>query len=159
LTRHRLRFPTDGGELSAQQITAACKCCRHLTYPRRIDGASRLNLLTVEGRKTGRFYSTPVKLVVDGDSRWLVAPNGGRNWVKNVRAAGWVELSRAGKSERLHVTQVDNADAGPVLRTYLRHNPVTRTFFEANASDPVEAFIAEASRHAVFRLSHQDPRG
>jgi len=116
-------------------------------------------LLTVEGRKTGQLYSTPVKLVVDGDRRWLVAPKGGRNWVKNARAAGWVELSRAGKRERFCVTQVDNTEAGPVLRNYLRHNPVTRTFFEANASDPVEAFIAEAPRHAVFRLSNQDPRG
>ena len=115
-------------------------------------------LLTVEGRKTGRRYSTPVKLVVDGDKRWLVAPYGERNWVKNARAAGWVELSRAGKSERLHVTQVDDAEAGPVLRNYLRQNPVTRTFFDAKAADPVEVFIAEASRHPVFRLSNLDPR-
>jgi deazaflavin-dependent oxidoreductase (nitroreductase family) len=114
-------------------------------------------LLTVEGRKTGQLYSTPVKLVVDGDSRWLVAPNGGRNWVKNARAAGWVELSRAGKSERLRVAQVDDAEAGPVLRNYLRQNRVTASFFDANASDPVEAFIAEASQHAVFRLSNPDP--
>ena len=115
-------------------------------------------LLTVEGRKTGRRYSTPVKLVVDGDKRWLVSPYGERNWVKNARAAGWVELSRAGKSERVHVTQVDDAEAGPVLRNYLRQNPVTRTFFDAKAADPVEVFIAEASRHPVFRLSNLDPR-
>jgi deazaflavin-dependent oxidoreductase (nitroreductase family) len=114
-------------------------------------------VLTVEGRKTGRRYSTPVKLVVQGGKRWLVAPNAERNWVKNARAAGWVELSRAGKSDRLCVTQVEDGEAGPVLRNYLRHNPVTRTFFDANAGDPVEAFIAEAPRHAVFRLSNQDP--
>jgi deazaflavin-dependent oxidoreductase (nitroreductase family) len=115
-------------------------------------------LLTVEGRKTGRRYSTPVKLVVDGDKRWLVAPNGTRNWVRNARAAGWVELSRAGKSERVRVEQVDDAEAGPVLRSYLRHNPVTRPFFDARAADPVERFISEAPRHAVFRLSDPDPR-
>src|SRR5579863_10157285 len=71
-------------------------------------------LLTVEGRKSGRSYSTPVKLVMDGEKRWLVAPYGERNWVKNARAAGWVELSRAGKSERLWVAPVDAAEAGPV---------------------------------------------
>ncbi len=116
-------------------------------------------LLTVEGRKSGRRYSTPVKLVVDGDKRWLVAPYGERNWVKNARAAGWVELSRAGKSERLHANQVDDTEAGPVLRSYLRRNPVTRTFFDAKAADPVEVFIAEAPRHPVFRLRSPDPRG
>ena len=57
-------------------------------------------MLTVEGRTSGRRYSTPVKLVVDGDTRWLVAPVAGRSWVKNARAAGRVELSRAGTSER-----------------------------------------------------------
>jgi deazaflavin-dependent oxidoreductase (nitroreductase family) len=119
----------------------------------------RTYLLTVEGRKSGRRYSTPVTLVEDGDNRWLVAPYGERNWVKNARAAGWVELSRAGKTERRQVTQADAAEAGPVLRTYLRKAPVTRTFFDAKAGDPVEAFIAEAPRHPVFRLSNSDPRG
>ena len=107
-------------------------------------------------RETGRRYSTPVKLVVDGDKRWLVAPYGDRNWVKNARAAGWVELSRAGKSERLGVIEVDAAEAGPVLRSYLRQNRVTSSFFDAKASDPVELFIEEAPRHPVFRLSRTD---
>ena len=114
--------------------------------------------LTVEGRKSGRRYSTPVKLVVDGEKRWLVAPYGDRNWVKNARAAGWVELSRSGKSERVGVTEVDAAEAGPVLRSYLRQNRVTRTFFDAKATDSVEVFIAEAPLHPVFRLSRTEPR-
>ena len=115
-------------------------------------------LLTVEGRTTGRLYSTPVTLVEDGDNRWLVAPYGERNWVKNARAAGWVELSRAGKHERLGATEVDDAEAGPVLRSYLRKSPVTRPFFDVKASDPVEAFVAEASRHPVFRLDPDPDR-
>ena len=110
-------------------------------------------LLTVEGRKSGRHFSTPITLVVDGDKRWLVAPYGERNWVKNARAAGWVQLSRAGTTDRLDVTEVDAAEAGPVLRKYLRSNRVTSPFFDARADDPVEAFVAEASRHPVFRLS------
>ena len=110
-------------------------------------------LLTVEGRKTGKRFSTPVTLLVDGENRWLVAPYGERSWVKNARAAGWVELSRAGHSERFDVAQVGVDEAGPVLHAYVRRYPVTRPFFDANARDSVEAFIAEASRHPVFRLS------
>jgi deazaflavin-dependent oxidoreductase (nitroreductase family) len=110
-------------------------------------------LLTVEGRTSGRRYSTPVTLAVDGDNRWLVAPYGERNWVKNARAAGWVELSRKGKSERFQVKEVEAAEAGPVLRRYLRSGRVTGPFFDAKANDPVEAFVAEADRHPVFRLS------
>jgi deazaflavin-dependent oxidoreductase (nitroreductase family) len=110
-------------------------------------------LLTVEGRKSGRRYSTPVTLVADDEERWLVAPYGERNWVKNARAAGWIELSRAGKSEKVRVTEVDAAQAGPVLKRYRRKYRVTGSFFDARAGDPVEVFIAEAPRHPVFRLN------
>ena len=116
-------------------------------------------LLTVEGRTSGRRYSTPVTLVVDDKERWLVAPYGERNWVKNARAAGWVELSRAGTTERLDVTELEAAEAGPILRKYLRKNRLTSPFFDAKANAPVEAFIAEAPRHPVFRLDRPEPRG
>jgi hypothetical protein len=43
---------------------------------------------------------------VDGGNRWLVAPNGERNWVENVRAGGRIELSRAGMNEKVHVNEV-----------------------------------------------------
>lgn len=45
-------------------------------------------ILTVCGRRSGRRYSTPVQLVLGGGERWLVAPYGEREWVKNARAAG-----------------------------------------------------------------------
>jgi deazaflavin-dependent oxidoreductase (nitroreductase family) len=115
-------------------------------------------ILTAEGRTSGRRYSTPVTLVVDGEGRWLVAPYGERNWVKNVRAAGWVELSRAGTTERLDVSELEAAEAGPILRKYLRKYRLTSPFFDAKANAPVEAFIAEAPRHPVFRLESPEPR-
>ena len=57
----------------------------------------RTHLLTVPGRTSGRLWSTPVSIVRMGDERWLVAPYGDRNWVRNTRAAGWVELRRGSK--------------------------------------------------------------
>jgi deazaflavin-dependent oxidoreductase (nitroreductase family) len=116
----------------------------------------RFCLLTVTGRTTGRRYTTPVKIVADGERRWLVAPYGERNWVKNAKAAGWVELSRGRSHERLAVALVDAEEAGPVLRAYLRQNRVTRSFFSAAPGDPVQAFVAEAARHPVFRLGDVD---
>ena len=55
-----------------------------------------------------------------GGERWLVAPYGDRNWVKNARAAGWVELRRGRRRERLAVEELAPADAVPVLREYYR---------------------------------------
>jgi deazaflavin-dependent oxidoreductase (nitroreductase family) len=124
-----------------------------ITPPARLGLAGRrTHILTVRGRKTGRRYSTPVQLVIDGERRWLVAPYGEREWVKNARAAGEVELTRALKTARHGVEELTPEDAAPVLREYLRTTPVVKRFFEADRDDALEAFAAEAPRHPVFRL-------
>ena len=110
------------------------------------------HLLTVRGRVTGKQFSTPVSIVRRGDERWLVAPYGERNWVKNARAAGSVELRRGRKCEQLRVEELDAVDAVPVLREYYRRFRVTRPFFEVGSDSPNEAWLAEAPRHPVFRL-------
>jgi deazaflavin-dependent oxidoreductase (nitroreductase family) len=109
-------------------------------------------LLAAPGRTSGRLYSTPVTLIENGE-RWLVAPYGEVGWVKNVRAAGEVTLSRRGRSERLRVEEATPEQAAPVLKRYLRMaGVVVRPFFDARPRSPLEAFEAEAERHPVFRL-------
>ena len=110
------------------------------------------HLLTVCGRTTGKLWSTPVSLVSEGDERWLVAPYGERNWVRNARAAGWVELRRGRRRERLRVEELAPEEAAPVLREYYRLFRVTRPFFAVSLDSPQEAWLAEAPRHPVFRL-------
>jgi deazaflavin-dependent oxidoreductase (nitroreductase family) len=110
------------------------------------------HLLTVRGRTTGKRWSTPISVVRKGDERWLVAPYGERNWVRNARAAGWVELARGRRRERLTVEELEPEAAAPVLREYYRLFRVTRPFFEVGLDAPPEAWIAEASGHPVFRL-------
>lgn len=112
----------------------------------------RTHILTVPGRKSGRRYSTPVQLVLDGGVQWLVAPYGEREWVKNARAAGEVELTRAGRTRRHAIQEVGSEEAAPVLREYLRATPIVKSYFAAAVDAPLEAFAAEASRHPVFRL-------
>jgi|SRR5215211_8872564 deazaflavin-dependent oxidoreductase (nitroreductase family) len=111
-----------------------------------------MHILTVRGRKTGRRHATPVLLLIDGDRRWLVAPYGEREWVKNARVAGEVELTRARKTTRHGVEELDPEEAAPVLRQYLRTTPIVKRFFDVTADAPLEAFAAEAQRHPVFRL-------
>lgn len=111
-----------------------------------------MHILTVPGRKTGRRHSTPVQLVIDGERRWLVAPYGERDWVKNARAAGEVELTRALRTTRHRVEEVGPEAAAPVLREYLRTTPIVKRFFAVTRDSPLEAFAAEAPRHPVFRV-------
>ena len=112
----------------------------------------RTHILTVPGRKSGRRYSTPVQLVIEGDRRWLVAPYGARAWVENARAAGAVELTRARRTTRHAVEELGPEEAAPVLREYLRTTPIVKRFFDVRADASLEAFAAEAPRHPVFRL-------
>lgn len=109
-------------------------------------------LLTVAGRRTGRPFSTPVTLVVDGAERWLVAPYGDVGWVRNTRAAGQVTLSRAGRSETVIVRELDATEAARVLQRYVTRVPITRPYFDARPDSPLAAFVAEAPRHPVFKL-------
>ncbi len=111
-------------------------------------------ILTVRGRKTGKAYSTPVILVEDGE-RWLVAPYGEVGWVRNARATGEVEISRAGRSETLCIEEVAPGQAAPVLKQYLKSVSVVRPFFDVTPDSPLEEFATEASRHPVFRLSRR----
>jgi deazaflavin-dependent oxidoreductase (nitroreductase family) len=112
----------------------------------------RTHVLTVTGRKTGRRYSTPVMLVLEGGERWLVAPYGERGWVKNARAAGEVELTRARKTTRHRIEEVGPEEAAPILRLYLHQTPIVKPYFDADRDAPHEAFVAEAATHPVFRL-------
>ena len=108
-------------------------------------------VLTVHGRKTGRRYQTPVTLIEDGD-RWLVAPYGEVNWVRNARAAGEVELTRGRRTESLRIEEATPEQAGPVLKHYLKTVAVVRPFFDVKPDSSIEEFTREAPRHPVFRL-------
>jgi deazaflavin-dependent oxidoreductase (nitroreductase family) len=112
----------------------------------------RTYVLTVVGRRSGRRYSVPVQLVEQDGARFLVAPYGEREWVKNARAAGTVNLTRARRSEHVAAREVSAAEAAPVLATYWRRVRVTRPFFGVGPDAPPEAWAAEAAKHPVFRL-------
>jgi deazaflavin-dependent oxidoreductase (nitroreductase family) len=112
----------------------------------------RTYLLVVAGRRTGALYATPVTLVEEAGTRWLVAPYGEVGWVRNVRAAGRVTLQRGRRRETLAVMEVPPREAAEVLRTYIRQVPITRPFFDVTVGSPAEDFVAEAPRHPVFRL-------
>ena len=107
----------------------------------------RTHILTVTGRKTGKPYSTPVQLVFLDGERWLVSPYGERQWVKNARVAGSVELTRGRRTEVVRVEEVDPATAAPVLREYARNTPITRPYFRD-----------ETVPHPVFRISGEGAR-
>lgn len=112
----------------------------------------RYYLLTVVGRKTGRLHSVPVVLVEKGNDRWLVAPYGEVDWVKNARASGIVHISRGKNQSDFGIQELPLESAAPILKTYVNENPITRVYFDARPDSPMSEFLADAKRKSVFKL-------
>ena len=116
-------------------------------------------MLTVTGRKSGLPRTTPITVVKDGPTRWIVAPYGEVEWVKNARAAGRVTLTQGHRSETVEFTELGPAESAPVLKAYLGAVAVTRPYFDVRPDSPLDAFAAEAPRHPVFLVRPQTESG
>lgn len=118
-------------------------------------GPKQTYMLTVRGRKSGKLYSNPVSLVQEKGDRWLVAPYGEVSWVKNARAAGEVTLTQKRKSETVSITELGPEQSAPVLKKYIKLEPITQPYFDVDPDAVLEAFVAEAPRHPVFHIETQ----
>jgi deazaflavin-dependent oxidoreductase (nitroreductase family) len=75
--------------------------------------------LRVRGRKTGTLRCVVVNVLrVDGVD-YLVSPRGNTQWVRNVRAAGVVDIGPRWHRRRLHTTEVADAAKADLLKRYL----------------------------------------
>jgi deazaflavin-dependent oxidoreductase (nitroreductase family) len=114
-------------------------------------------ILAVRGRTTGQWRTTPVNLLVHGGDRYLVAPRGTTQWVRNIRLTGEGELRVGRRVEQIKVTEVADTDKPDVLRAYLRRwRAEVGVFFggvDAKATD--DELLRIAPDHPVFRLQPQ----
>jgi deazaflavin-dependent oxidoreductase (nitroreductase family) len=122
-------------------------------------GLPNLRVLVTKGRKSGKRYQTPVNLVLRDGQRYIVSPYGTEGWARNARAAGVVGLRRRGKDEDVTIEELAPEQAAPVLKQYLRENPITKPYFDADSSSPEDDFVAEAPGHPVFRVVASRPPG
>lgn len=117
------------------------------------------SLLTVRGRKSGQPHTVVVLLVELDGQRWLVAPYGEVQWVRNIRAAGTAILTRGRRSETISVTELPAHEAAPILKRYLsKVSGGVRSYFDVTKNSPLEAFEREASRHPVFQITSAQRR-
>jgi deazaflavin-dependent oxidoreductase (nitroreductase family) len=112
-------------------------------------------VLEVRGRKSGEWRRTPVNPLEFEGNRYLVAPRGHTQWVKNLRVSGECRLRRGRRTETLAATELADADKTPLLRAYLeRWKWETGVFFGGVGPDsPDEELRRIAPDHPVFRLA------
>lgn len=110
-------------------------------------------LLQVRGRKSGRLYSTPVNLLSRDGKRFLVAPRGYTQWVRNAQASGTVSLKRGRRHEEVRLQVVSDKAKPEILKAYLDGFRLTvQRYFPVPAGSPVEAFRPLVARYPVFEL-------
>jgi deazaflavin-dependent oxidoreductase (nitroreductase family) len=111
-------------------------------------------VLAVRGRKSGEWRTTPVNpLTIDGE-RYLVAPRGNTQWVRNMRVAGGGELRIGRRAEKFTATEVPVEDRPPLLRAYLKKwKWETGMFFQGVGPDAADSELRRiAPDHPVFRI-------
>jgi deazaflavin-dependent oxidoreductase (nitroreductase family) len=111
-------------------------------------------ILRVPGRKTGEWRSVPVNVLTVGSDRYLVAPRGETQWVRNIRVAGKGELALGKKTERFSVIELPDSDKPEILRAYLkRWKAEVGVFFGGvSGTSPDEELRRIAPDHPVFRI-------
>jgi len=110
-------------------------------------------LLQVRGRKSGRIYSTPVDLLSRNGKRYLVAPRGYTQWVRNAIASGAVSLKKGRRSEQFGVRMLPDDEKPEILKSYLdRYKLTVKRYFPVPAGSPIEAFRPLAGQYPVFEL-------
>src|SRR5438477_765460 len=114
-------------------------------------------VLAVRGRKSGLWRTLPVNLLEYRGGRYLVAPRGITEWVRNVRAGSQAELRVGARRERVSLVEIPDDDPVKIelLRAYLR-----KWAWEVGAFfDGVDARAADqhirriAPNHPVFRIT------
>ena len=100
--------------------------------------------LRVRGRKSGRWHSVPVNVLELHGERYLVAPRGETDWVRNLRAAGSGQLQYGRDTESFTAVEVPDEEKPRVIAGYLAR-------WERQVRDQFEA-LPDPADHPVFRI-------
>ena len=110
-------------------------------------------LLQVRGRKSGKLYSTPIDLLELEGRKYLVAPRGRTQWVRNAEAAGEVTLKKGGSVQRFQLRTLEGTEHLEILKAYLdRFRSEVQRYFPVPAGSPTAAFAGLEASYPAFEL-------
>jgi deazaflavin-dependent oxidoreductase (nitroreductase family) len=111
-------------------------------------------VLEVRGRTSGELRTTVVNLLTVDGVRYLVAPRGETQWVRNLRAAEAGSLRLGRRSEAFHADELADEAKPAVIRAYLAAWAweVGRFFDGLSATSSDAEIAAAAPGFPVFRV-------
>jgi deazaflavin-dependent oxidoreductase (nitroreductase family) len=112
-------------------------------------------VLEVRGRKSGEWRRTPVNLLTHEGKRYLVAPRGHTQWVKNLRASGSGRLVLGRRREEFSASEVGEEEKPALLRAYLKKwKWEVGAFFDDVGPDSSDEELRRiAPDHPAFRIA------
>jgi deazaflavin-dependent oxidoreductase (nitroreductase family) len=115
-------------------------------------------VLSVRGRKTGEWRTTPVNPLSYEGKRYLVSPRGQTQWVRNMRVAGGGELRVGRRVETFTAQELPDGQKPALLREYLRRWKFeVGMFFDGVGPDAPDAKLLEiAPGYPVFQITMRD---
>ena len=108
---------------------------------------SLLSKLSVRGRRSGRWRTTPVAVLDHEGERYLVSYRGESEWVRNLRASGRARLRHAGEIEEITVSEVAVGDRAPLLEVY------SSRFGKFPTVGKVLGALPYSADHPIFRIT------
>jgi deazaflavin-dependent oxidoreductase (nitroreductase family) len=108
---------------------------------------SVLSRLSVQGRRTGTWHTTPVAVLEHDGRRYLVSYRGESQWVRNIRASGRGRLLNKGQTEDISVVEVPIAERPPLLELYAEQ------FGKFPTVGKVLRQLPDPADHPIFRIT------
>lgn len=133
-------------------------------FNRLVAGLTRIGIsvagsrvLEVRGRQSGEWRRTPVNPLPYEGARYLVAPRGHTQWVKNLRANPEGRLLVGRRVEPFSAVEVSDDEKEPLLRAYLKRWAwEVGAFFGGVGADSTPQELARiAPAHPVFRVDER----
>lgn len=113
------------------------------------------HVLEVQGRTSGIWRATPVRLLEKDGQRFVVAMYGETNWARNLRARGRGRLRVGRDLMEFRAVELSGDEKLAVFRAYLRRWwPLVKDMAGLGSPEaPDEQVRAAVESHPVFRLT------
>ena len=113
-------------------------------------------LVTIRGRTSGLPRTAAIAVIEESGRRWVWAPWGEVNWVKNLRAAGRATIAKGGRLEEVRATELSPAERIEFFRDHLgalaRRIPGGVLFIRIVDGVDLNDPVAAADGRRVFEL-------
>lgn len=114
-------------------------------------------LLEVRGRTSGKVQTVPVNPIMVDGNRFLVAPRGETQWVRNFRVAGKGALKVGDERELIHGGEVPDGAKPRILHAYLdKYYGQVGSQFCVPKDASLEQLAEIAGSHPVFQIHAQE---